>query len=267
MKISFAVTLRLCDTIKTHWILCFTLQLHGFGFFGKAFINFTRIWFIFFATVRVHITLSSRSGPFKYLCSSSYADVMFGVLTEVWSLYIIQHEAESDLRYHLCVSLWYKNLHVSYLTELSPWPLVVKCGVFGTLCAPRPPSQLDTHPVTPWRPSPSNIYTDKRWKVREVWTKGCGIFRGSKRLQNSSDSQYHMIKINIRSYLSRLGQDKFTDPFGLSSVIKEVVRLFSVLIALGFLSACHHFLENNSLEGVEFQSELAPCFFADRPHS
>lgn len=45
-----------------------------------------------------------------------------------------------------------------FLTELSDWPLVGLCGVFGTLCAPLPPSQLDTQPVTPCRPSSSSIY-------------------------------------------------------------------------------------------------------------
>lgn len=67
----------------------------------------------------------------------------------------------------LCIkqNLW-RSLHAVFLTELSPWPLVGLWGVFGTLWAPRPPSQLDIHPVTPCRPSSSSIC---RWERRRRW--------------------------------------------------------------------------------------------------
>lgn len=50
------------------------------------------------------------------------------------------------------------------LTEFRPGPAPGLWGVFGTLCAPRPPSQLDTHPVTPRCTSSSNIC---RWRSRK----------------------------------------------------------------------------------------------------
>lgn len=50
------------------------------------------------------------------------------------------------------------SLCPSCLTELSDWLLVGLCGVLGTLCAPLPPIQPDTQPVTPRRPSSSSIY-------------------------------------------------------------------------------------------------------------
>lgn len=45
----------------------------------------------------------------------------------------------------------------AFLTELRAWPLPGLWGVLGTLWAPLPPSQLDTHPLTPCLPSSSNI--------------------------------------------------------------------------------------------------------------
>lgn len=105
-----------------------------------------------------------------------------------------------------CVSVL--RLNVACLTELSPWPLVGLCGVFGTLCAPLPLSQPDIHPLTPCCPSSSNIC---RWEV----DKGYGCLKinevcKSPHHEKDEHCRYstvlcHLFRLFIKRKLSSVG--------------------------------------------------------------
>lgn len=108
----------------------------------------------------------ARSGERLFVVSHKRREHVcgcFDMWVYVWLLFFFFFVRKNVFMYFMRISGHYKNtqrvfkeLHVS-LTELSPWPLVGLWGVFGTLWAPLPPSQLDTHPLTPCRLSSSNI--------------------------------------------------------------------------------------------------------------
>lgn len=112
----------------------------------------------------VHVWSSARIMTFRYLlilfetnCNCSYevqnTCQYFSLMNPVSVLHCMV--MKDSLRncwagfYSSGQNIYSENCE-SCLTELSPWPLVGLCGVFGTLCAPLPPNQFDTHPVTPW---------------------------------------------------------------------------------------------------------------------